>query len=376
MEIIESENIHNDNMNKLVLEMNKCDTSFVNSIRRTILTNIKTLVFRGFPHNENKIKFIKNVTNYHNEYLKQRLSCIPIHYNEIDDFNTIIKDYYVLLKVENSGQEKKLVTTDDFKIIKKSTQKETTFSKHNLFPKDPKTKDPIVICYLNPQVSQNDPVQEIEAHLEFSVGTAKEDSCWNVVSKCLFYNSPDEQKIETYKETIDEEKKRDFEILDSQRHFLKDHFVFRIETLGIYSNKDIIIMASNHLVDYFKQIKIETKKINNFRRSYNQSVYYENMINIFKDDKKTHNVFILRLENEDYTVGKLIEKYLFNHRVENDESNMNYVTFNKTHPHNDYSYVNIIYNEEENEDKIILEDLLFIYDKIIYDFQYLIKVMS
>lgn len=376
MEIIESENIHNDNMNKLVLEMNKCDTSFVNSIRRTILTNIKTLVFRGFPHNENKIKFIKNVTNYHNEYLKQRLSCIPIHYNEIDDFNTIIKDYYVLLKVENSGQEKKLVTTDDFKIIKKSTQKETTFSKHNLFPKDPKTKDPIVICYLNPQVSQNDPVQEIEAHLEFSVGTAKEDSCWNVVSKCLFYNSPDEQKIETYKETIDEEKKRDFEILDSQRHFLKDHFVFHIETLGIYSNKDIIIMASNHLVDYFKQIKIETKKINNFRRSYNQSVYYENMINIFKDDKKTHNVFILRLENEDYTVGKLIEKYLFNHRVENDESNMNYVTFNKKHPHNDYSYVNIIYNEEENEDKIILEDLLFIYDKIIYDFQYLIKVMS
>lgn len=376
MEIIESENIHNDDMNKLVLEMNNCDTSFVNSIRRTILTNIKTLVFRGFPHNENKIKFIKNVTNYHNEYLKQRLSCIPIHYNEIDDFNTIIKDYYVLLKVENSGQEKKLVTTDDFKIIKKSTQKETTFSKHNLFPKDPKTKDPIVICYLNPQVSQNDPVQEIEAHLEFSVGTAKEDSCWNVVSKCLFYNSPDEQKIETYKETIDEEKKKDFEILDSQRHFLKDHFVFHIETLGIYSNKDIIIMASNHLVDYFKQIKIETKKINNFRRSYNQSVYYENMINIFKDDKKTHNVFILRLENEDYTVGKLIEKYLFNHRVENDESNMNYVTFNKTHPHNDYSYVNIIYNEEENEDKIILEDLLFIYDKIIYDFQYLIKVMS
>ena len=376
MEIIETENVQNDTLNKLVLEINNCDTSFINSIRRTILTSIKTLVFRGFPHDDNKIKFIKNISNYHNEYLKQRISCIPIHYNEIDNFNIIVKDYYILLKVSNNGPEKKLVTTDDFKIIKKSTQKETNFSKHNLFPKNAKTKDPIVICYLNPQVSQNDPVQQIEAHIEFSVGTAKEDSCWNVVSKCLFYNSPDEKKIEKYKETIEEENKVDFEILDSQRYFLKDKFIFHIETLGVYSNKDIIIMASNHLVEYFKQIKIESKQINNFRRSYNQNVYYENMINIFKDDKKTHNLYILRLENEDYTVGKLIEKYLFNYRVENDESKMNFISFNKKHPHNDYSYINIIYNEEDNEDKIIIEDLVFIYDKIIYDFQYLIKVMS
>ena len=194
MEIIETENVQNDTLNKLVLEINNCDTSFINSIRRTILTSIKTLVFRGFPHDDNKIKFIKNISNYHNEYLKQRISCIPIHYNEIDNFNIIVKDYYILLKVSNNGPEKKLVTTDDFKIIKKSTQKETNFSKHNLFPKNAKTKDPIVICYLNPQVSQNDPVQQIEAHIEFSVGTAKEDSCWNVVSKCLFYNSPDEKK--------------------------------------------------------------------------------------------------------------------------------------------------------------------------------------
>ena len=184
------------------------------------------------------------------------------------------------------------------------------------------------------------------------------------------------KKIEKYKETIEEENKVDFEILDSQRYFLKDKFIFHIETLGVYSNKDIIIMASNHLVEYFKQIKIESKQINNFRRSYNQNVYYENMINIFKDDKKTHNLYILRLENEDYTVGKLIEKYLFNYRVENDESKMNFISFNKKHPHNDYSYINIIYNEEDNEDKIIIEDLVFIYDKIIYDFQYLIKVMS
>ena len=377
MEIIESENIHNDTTNKLVLEINNCDNSFVNSIRRTILTNIKTIVFRGFPHDENKINFIKNVSNYHNEYLKQRLSCIPIHYNEVDNFDILVKDYYVLLKVVNTTQEKRLVTTDDFKIIKKSTKKETKFSKHNLFPKDPKTKDPIVICYLNPHVSQNDPPQEIEAHLEFSIGTAREDSCWNVVSKCLFYNSPDEETIEKYKQTIEEEKIKDFEILDSQRYFIKNKFIFHLESLGIYSNKEIIIMASNYLVDYFKSIKRETKQINKFRRSYNQSVYYENMINIFKDDKKTHNVFIIRLEKEDYTIGKLIEKYLFNYRVSQPDSTMKFISFNKTHPHNEYSFVNIIYNEDEkDEDKLILNDLEFIYDKIIYDFMNLIKVIS
>ena len=49
--------------------------SFANAIRRTILSDINTVVFRTFPYEENKASFIKNTTRFTNEILKQRLSC-------------------------------------------------------------------------------------------------------------------------------------------------------------------------------------------------------------------------------------------------------------------------------------------------------------
>ena len=58
------------------------NVSFVNAIRRTILSDIPTLAFNCFPHDKNDANFIKNTTRLNNEILKQRLQCIPIHIND------------------------------------------------------------------------------------------------------------------------------------------------------------------------------------------------------------------------------------------------------------------------------------------------------
>ena len=44
----------------LTFNIRGVETCVVNSLRRTCLTNIKSLVFKGFPHNESSINIIKN----------------------------------------------------------------------------------------------------------------------------------------------------------------------------------------------------------------------------------------------------------------------------------------------------------------------------
>ena len=52
--------------------------SFANAIRRTILSDIPMVVFRTFPHNENKCKITANNTKLNNEIIKHRLSAFLI----------------------------------------------------------------------------------------------------------------------------------------------------------------------------------------------------------------------------------------------------------------------------------------------------------
>ena len=64
---------------KLYFTIVDVDVCVANALRRVVLSNIETLVFRGFPYESNHIQFKKNNTKFTNEYLKQRLTCLPIH---------------------------------------------------------------------------------------------------------------------------------------------------------------------------------------------------------------------------------------------------------------------------------------------------------
>ena len=102
-----------------IFQFEDCDVSVVNALRRVILTQIKSVVFRGFPHEKNKIDILKNNTKFNNEYIKHRISCIPIMYNKTDKFNTLINKYYIKVHLKNETSEKMILTTDHFKLLKK-----------------------------------------------------------------------------------------------------------------------------------------------------------------------------------------------------------------------------------------------------------------
>jgi DNA-directed RNA polymerase alpha subunit len=115
------------NVNKgqiLTFKIINVDVSVVNSLRRVILTEIRTLVFRGFPHYSNRINIKKNNTKFNNEYLKHRISCVPIDQNDHTKFDNFKNNYEVRVSVVNTETQTIYVTTKDFKLFNKQTDKE------------------------------------------------------------------------------------------------------------------------------------------------------------------------------------------------------------------------------------------------------------
>ena len=53
----------------LLFTISGVDVCFVNSIRRILLSNIKSFVFRTFPYEESKAEIITNTTRFNNEIL-------------------------------------------------------------------------------------------------------------------------------------------------------------------------------------------------------------------------------------------------------------------------------------------------------------------
>ena len=64
--------------NILHFTISNINVSFVNALRRVILSDIPTIVIRTTPYEKNDADIEINTSLFHNEILKHRLSCIPI----------------------------------------------------------------------------------------------------------------------------------------------------------------------------------------------------------------------------------------------------------------------------------------------------------
>ena len=77
-------------------------------------------------------------------------------------------------------------------------------------------------------------------------------------------------------------------------------------------------------------------------------------------------MYYLRIENDDYTIGKLIEKYLYYMFGKE----IYYVSFKKEHPHDTHCLIHFAYKNKVEVGKIIhdltkvTEEVIHIYDKI------------
>jgi len=323
------------------------NVSLANALRRIILSEIPTYAFHTETYQDNKCTIEINTSRLHNEIVKQRLSCIPIHETDLD----ILTDKYILeVDVKNETDNVIYVTTEEFRIRNKSngnylTKEETK----RIFPPSLKTGYYIDFVRLKPKISDSIPGEHLKLQAEFSVSNARHNSMYNVVSKCTYGNTPDleainkkwEELLQTLKsqgmeaDEIDFQK-RNFYMFDAQRIFKEDSFDFTIQTIGVYDNKTIVKKGCAVLQNKFVNM-IEALE--------------SDIVPIHRSETTIDNCYDMILEDEDYTMGKVLEYILYTNYYEGDKT-LTYCGFKKFHPHNPDSTIRIAFAQPTDKNMV------------------------
>ena len=374
---------------EITVEFIDTELSVVNSLRRVALSSIPCLVFRGFPHKENLINITKNTSKFNNEYLKHRIQQIPIYYSNENDFEAFMNKYEIRLSMANETNNLLYVTTEHLNIYDKNTGtvvNNGALKSKQLFPPDSITGEYIIIAVLSPKITEDDITEELQMNISFSVGTAKEDSCWNMVTKCCFENKRDDTRLTKFlkkdpevvaayfkndavsidkylKTTMTESELFDFKILEGQRFYNPNNYILKLETVGVYTCDTIIKKSCNYIISrlielekFISQLSIEEFKINSGTN-----------YGLFKDKTNTSTVYNLYIPNDDYTIGKILETYLYKMC----KGEIFYVSFKKEHPHDKHCYVLFSFIDNEVTPENIMVNFKKVSTELIKTYQYI-----
>ena len=330
------------------------DTSIVNALRRTILADIPVLVFRTTPHSENKCNITKNTTKLNDEIIKHRLGCIPICLNNVDakveleDHSTVnIRDCILEVGEDNTSDMMRTINTGDFKIKHIDSKKYVSDKQlRKIFPpfNAPDGIDYFIdLVRLTPKISDEVPGEAIAFTCSFDVGTAKEYSSFNVAGTCSYGCTVNadgvKSKLDNLKSEWKDDKKGDAEIefesenwklLDGMRIITPNSFDFILNSVGIYSNKELVIQACEVLVHKFTKLNKKNK---------------EEELKVVPNPVM-QNGFDITLENEDHTIGNIISWILMTKHFEKSK----YLTFcgiHRPHPHVNYITLRIAFSDKK-----------------------------
>ena len=341
----------------LYFTLNGVEMSFANALRRTMLSEIPTIVIETDTYEKNQCNILINTGRLHNEILKQRLSCIPIHTTHLrdtEDQKALPGNYQLVVDVKNDTDNIIYVTTEDFKLRDKKTgtvlsheEQEKLFP--GLFPKNVQTQSYIDFARLRPKVGIEIEGEQLSLIADFSVNIAKESSMFNVVSKCAYGNTPDKDKAVTVWDKVEAKlradgetdsdikfQKENFRILDTQRHFIPNSFDFVVETVGVYDNREIItkacVVLQNKFIDMVQMVD-------------------SGVVSILTSETTMDHCYDIHLEDEDYTMGKIIE-YLMYTKFYEKQGVLSFCGFKKFHPHDTKATVRVAF-KTKNEKSMV-----------------------
>ena len=357
------ENINQED-NTLKFTLQQADVSIANGLRRIIISEIPCVVFRTSPHANNQVSIDVNTSRMNNEIIKQRISCIPIHIDDLGTFD--VDDYIVEADLKNDKESVEYLTTGDFK-VKFNDKELSKDAVEKMFPPDPITGDFIDIVRLRPGIKNAKDGEHVKLSMKMSIATAKEDSSFNVASTCSYRATPDETKIqETWTKKSEELKsndlddeqiekmEKDWRLLDAKRIIIPNSFDFVIESVGQFTEIDIVNKAAIVMIGKINKLDadVSEKKGDIIRVS----------------DSTIPNSYDLTLLGEDYTLGKVIEFVLFTKHF---NTTLNYCGFRKPHPHIEKSVIRIGFTVETDLEGVIAllketcEDAKTIYTKLV-----------
>ena len=347
--IIESFTDHDGTLKFTVKQIN---VSLANAVRRTILADIPTYCFRTLPHAENRVQITANTTRLNNEIIKQRMGCIPIHLkaNDPDFENFNVEDYRVVLDVQNTGTANQYVTTKDFRMVNVKTGKELSECVvRRIFPHDAITGGYILIARLIPRLTQFVEGERLALTAEIGVGTARMDGMYNVVSTCAYWATPNVEEADKVwaerAKLLDREgndvaaiafEKKNWFAMEALRYTHPDSFDFIIESIGVYSNTEIVTKACLLLIEKCN------KMVNDIENASGD-------VDVMPSDSTLSNGYDIILQNEDYTMGKCIEYFIHTNHYTGSRT-VSFCGFRKNHPHDTHSMIRIAFHAPTDVD--------------------------
>ena len=342
-----------DNLMKFTLK--DVPLSATNAIRRVIISEIPVVGFKTAPHDESQCTISVNTTRFNNEILKHRLACIPIHIkdNMVTKTPSIpLENYELVLSKQNNTSDVLYVTTEDFQIRDKNTdQFLSNTERDNIFPPDEITGDYIDFVRLRPKFTGSGDGEEISLICQFSIMIPGDSlGTYNSTSRCFFTNTIDEiarndaweKKLAIIKQgdpDADVEfEKKNWMALEGNRFYKKNSYDFEIKTLGVYENVELLNSACIVMINKLKALIDE----------------YADKVTVKSSISTLPNAFDMKINGEDYTLGKVLEDFLFSKYVEGNKR-LSYLGFIKEHPYDDFIKFTMSFGMEVVDESAIEE---------------------
>ena len=356
----------------VTFDVQKLPLSVINSIRRTIISDVKTFAAKATPYKQSTIEVIKNDSALTNQIIQHRISLIPIN---ISDESFLVDDYEFIINVVNNDNKFREITTDDIQI--KNLTDGSFLSKEKtlkFFPKDPLLNTDILITKLKPVYLNNNPAMfesntnKLTFHLKFKIilSNGTENACFMPQSaiSCSFKEDPklvEKARDEYIKNETEKFKKKNltpvskdeltkiFDTSFKQRYFYKDvygepnYFEFLIESIGVIPPLIIFHRGCQELINRINSLEINLKSDNT------------NIITI-NPSKNILNGFELLVKNETDTLGNILQEQIFNkfsNNDNNDENIVSFISYKRSHPLEETILFNIASPKYKNIQDII-----------------------
>jgi DNA-directed RNA polymerase subunit L len=330
--------------NEMQFVLSGVDMCIANGLRRTMVGDVPSVVIKTMPNEKNQVDITVNTTRFHNEIVKQRLSCVPIH---ITDLETPLGQLVIELDVENTTDDFMYVTTGDIKIKNNSTnQYVSTEDASRIFPPNPQTGYHIDIARLRPRITTDSPGERLAFTARLSIGTPDENSMYNVLSTCCYGATQDPDKVAIAHKIKEQELKdggmpaadivfemKNWHLLDAQRICLSNSFDFAMKTVGVYSCKEVLKVACDRIVDKLDGLMV---------------LFKTDEVKIDSSTSTIINGYDVSIQNEDYTIGTLLQYLLYTLHYEGDQT-MDFCGFKKFHPHDAFIMVRVGYKAETSK---------------------------
>jgi DNA-directed RNA polymerase subunit L len=307
--------------------------SLANAIRRTIISDIETYII-----DPNKVVFYENNSILNNEFLKHRISLIPV----ISDIENIDYENIIIECKKNNDDENIIsVYVSDFVCKDEKTGEIIDNSKLFKYPKILFAK-----LKLNQYIS-------LEGKLTKNNPTNGNDSAYMAVSKCVYTFKIDQKEVKSITNNMSKEEKTSFLTQENERVYERNEigdpnvYEFIIDSIGFYEPLKIVHKGFDYLIKHLENVKNEFL---NTKSNIVQHIESEDLNSDFYD---------FLMDNENDTIGNLLTSYLMSN------SKVNYCGYVIKHPLRKNIVLRIKLNEENTLDKnveVIIKMIDYIID--------------